>query len=134
MSQLATLLTTIFLFVCSTCAYAETTIALTTTVSAHATAEEKTLMQGLLPLLEVAVGEKEGLQVVEREAVATMVAELVRSLGASETVPLQIGKLPVTHELFPRTQRGRKLARLVKNREEVKALVHKNLSVPISNP
>jgi len=70
----------VFLLIHSSYARAETTVALTT-VHANATTEEKTLIQGLLPLLEVAVGEEEGLQVVEREAVAAMVAELARNLA-----------------------------------------------------
>ncbi|NOY41296.1 MAG: hypothetical protein GXP26_05610 [Planctomycetes bacterium] len=93
MIQPVTLATTVFLFVYSACVQAETTVALTTTVHADATAEEKTLMQGLLPLLEVAVGKKEGVQVVERQQLDLAMHELILSNSIGKNASLQLGKL-----------------------------------------
>ncbi len=86
-------LTFAFLLLCPAYAHAETTVALTTTVHAGATVEDKTLMQGLLPLLEVAVGEKNDLQVVERQQLDLAMQELILSNPIGKNASLQLGKL-----------------------------------------
>ncbi len=83
----------VFLLLHSACAHAETTIALTTTVHANASASEKQLTANLLALLEVETSLHPAIQVVERQQLDLAMHELILSNSIGKNASLQLGKL-----------------------------------------
>lgn len=71
----------------------QTTVALTTTVHAKATPDEKQLVSNLLALLEVEASQYDSLQVVERQQLDLALHEQVLSNTSGEQKSLQLGKL-----------------------------------------
>lgn len=116
----------------STCAHAATTVAIATKTPA-----DKPLMHALLPLLEHAVGEQVGLQVVEREQAAALLAELAHSLESTDAAPLAVGQMDeanllVAVELLPAEDDAKRLFALVRITEGATAVVRGVTAVPIS--
>ena len=85
--------TILFLLLSPACAYAETTVALTTTVHAAATPAEKQLAANLLALLEIETNQYPEIQVVERQQLDLALHELVLSNSNAPKTRLQLGKL-----------------------------------------
>lgn len=124
-------------FLGSSYANAGSTVAIATPIPAGATAEDKTLLNALLPLLENAVGNQKGLQVVEREQAAALVAELARSLESTDAAPLAVGQMDeanllVAVELLPAEDDAKRLFALVRITEGATAVVRGVTAVPIS--
>ncbi|WP_210417766.1 CsgG/HfaB family protein [Bythopirellula goksoeyrii] len=123
------------MLISSACARAANTVAISTKSSANVA--DKQLVDALLPLLEHAVGEKKGLQVVEREQAAALVAELARSLESNNANPLAVGQIDpanllVTVELSPAEEDSKNRFTLVRITEGATAVVRGETAVPIS--
>jgi TolB-like protein/tetratricopeptide (TPR) repeat protein len=93
----------LLLLACALCTSQTTlaaTVALTTTVSAGATEDDKQLIGNLLDLLQVEADGHPELDVVERQQLDLALHELVVSNSQSDTAKLQLGKLAAANLLL----------------------------------
>ncbi len=126
----------VLLLLCPACAYAETTVALTTTVHADATPEEKKLAGNLLALLEVETNQYPAIQVVERQQLDLALLELVLSSSRNAEATLQLGNLAkadliLTAKILKPDEAGQQQV-LVRITQAATAVIQGVTAVPIS--
>ena len=126
----------VLLLLCPACAYAETTVALTTTVHADATPAEKKLAANLLALLEVETNQYPEIQVVERQQLDLTLHELVLSSSRNAATTLQLGNLAkadliLTAKILEPDGEGKQQV-LVRITQAATAVIQGVTAVPIS--
>ncbi len=124
------------LFLSTRYAFGQTTVALTTTVSAKAVAEEIQLAANLLALLEVEASQHSSLQVVERQQLDLALYEQVVNNTNNDQQSLQLGKLSAAELILTakllKADREQTQYLLVRVTESKTAVVRGATTVPIS--